>query len=63
MREIKVKDTRYRTHKTLFGKELMVLQVKVLCQEPVSYGPTVEIEEWTIWRDATLEDLTTKGEE
>lgn len=58
MSETKTGKQRYRLHKTCFGKPLLVLQIEVKRSDFVSYGPTVECETYTMWRDASLEDLS-----
>lgn len=51
--------TRYRTGRTFWGKEIVVLQVEYTYEAPiVSYSPNPRYKTKHTWRDATLVDLT-----
>jgi hypothetical protein len=54
--------TMHRLHRTLFGKNLLVLQVEVHrtgtyhCPDPQDWGMSWDVDE-KFWRDATVTDL------
>lgn len=52
---------RYRSVRTLFGKEYLVLQLEYVIMRTTMYGPMPDFNEVCCWRDATTADLTTEG--
>ena len=49
---------RYRVHRTFLGREFIVLQVEVAGYYTTNIGGCIDTEEYTEYRDATLEDLS-----
>lgn len=53
---------RYRSAKTWWGKEILILQIEVEGNVPTNVGGyRIELEHKTWWRDATTADLTVEG--
>lgn len=50
--------TRYRSTRTWFGREYLILQVEVEGFVATNLGYCVDCETRRWWRDATTEDLT-----
>ncbi len=50
--------TRYRTQRRFLRSDVLVLQVEYTYMHMENMGSSVECEEYTAWRDATLSDLT-----
>lgn len=52
---------RYRSARTLFGKDYLVLQLEYTTEVAYMSGRMPELSTVTKWRDATIADLTTEG--
>ena len=52
---------RHRVKKTIFGNDMLVLQVQVTGSRTYCIGPYVETDDVTYWRDARVEDLSVEG--